>query len=885
MRLTRRFKSCDFKQNDYNEYIRLNVIIFRCGKLKDGCFLGLIVLLLASLNLSGRTPPDVNDPVGFFSSVADKMLRSTFSFGVTNIPVCSNGVFVYSPAVQRILQLSANVYDASNTNFFPTVFRPVFTNDGTNILISGYQQIAGNISLPSSGPLALPSTQLPLSQAEDVTALLSQPAGTYSNNIYGVPWIIGVKKGLPGFNQFSMVNTVQFERLLQLVRPSVGGLVSTNQMIVMNGNNNVGVSFWNSYSNDYSANYPTNLGSPNLTVYVSHTIRMVLTNSDWMTPYSCLFTTNFTFSINHWPGSKWGAFGSGTPAANSFFVNLWTNNFIPTAVYNFTTRAFYAATNAQSFWDVSRTILDPLPQFGLLTTNWLQAVIVDNGQIIDYVQLRGPIDNANLNSALKDDPLFGGPPNYYLWVTNAYGSGTIPSWGIVDQIDISSIQGATVPPSAQWKDPGVRIPGLSDLKAASQVFFGAFSKPNSIYQYVTDAGTTRYYTNSQLVVQAPYTATRTILVPYLYQVNDPLVHYLASDLDAGAGAVWQNSEAAANGVWSHSDNPTIMPIPTPPTTSISRYQPWSKTAPNAFQSTSYNFQNPYSLIYKDPLVWGSDYWNFPTNLLAALGGLGQVHRGTPWQTVYLKAHNVLHTLNSLGAVSSGTNTWIAWTGDYDVSDAALMAPANDRRLAGLLVSLLNTNDATQLFSVNDPNIADWLNVLNGLTAYSNSVAVLSFPISPPLAAPQFDTYVIASNSPQTLVVANGVGQARANQPNQFFYFIGDISAALQLTENSPWLNTSNSNQVKFGITDAAYEAIPAQLLPLLRPDSIGAMSPTNGGWSLQFSGSDGYAYALQTSTNLVNWDTVSTNYPVQGHFCASPLQNSSARFYRTVLLP
>ena len=129
MRLTRRFKSCDFKQNDYNEYIRLNVIIFRCGKLKDGCFLGLIVLLLASLDLSGRTPPDASDPVGFFSSIADKMLRTTFSFGVTNIPVCSNGVFVYSPAVQRILQLSANVYDASNTNFFPARLPPCFLGD------------------------------------------------------------------------------------------------------------------------------------------------------------------------------------------------------------------------------------------------------------------------------------------------------------------------------------------------------------------------------------------------------------------------------------------------------------------------------------------------------------------------------------------------------------------------------------------------------------------------------------------------------------------------------------------------------------------------------------------------------------------------------------
>jgi hypothetical protein len=884
MRLARWFKPCDFNQNDYSQYIRLNVKTFRRGRLKNGCFLGLVVLLLAGLNLSGRTPPDASDPVVFFSSVADKLLRSTFSFGVTNIPVCSNGVFVYSPAVQRILQLSANVCDASNTNFFPTVFRPIFTNDGTNIFISGYQQIVSVPNPPSFGQL--PATQLPLSAPVDVTYLLLSGAGTYSNNIYGVPWIIGAKKGLPGFNQFSMVNTVQFERLLQLVRPSVGGPVSTNQMIVMSGNNNVGVSFWNSYSNDYAANYPTNLGSPNLTVYVSHTIRMVLTNSDWMAPYHCLFTTNFTFNLTNWPGSKWGTFGSGTPAANSFFVNLWTNNFIPQAVYNIPNRTFAITTNTQSFWDATQTTLYPLPQFGLLTTNWLQAVILDNGHVIDYVQLRGPINNANLNSALND-PSPGGPPNFYLWVTNAYGAGTMPSWGIVDQIEISSIQGAAAPPSAQWKNPNVKIPGLSDLKAASQVFFGAFSKPNSIYQYVTDAGPTRYYTNSQLVVQAPYTATRTILVPYLYQVNDPLVHYLASDLDAGAGAVWQNNFSTVNGVWSQSDNPATAPIPTPPTTSIGRYQPWSKAAPNAFQSTSYNFQNPYSLIYKDPLVWSADYWNFPTNLLASPGGLGQVHRGTPWQTVYLKAHNVLHTLN-LGAVNSGTNTWMAWTGDYDFSDAALTAPVNDRQLVSFLAALLNTNTLSSQFSVNNPDANAWAALFDGLVALTNTVPNFIYRyINVP---PTNSLIVISSNSAQVSLIVNAIQSTRAVQTNQLFpshvfQDIGAILATVQLTEQSPFLNWNNAGQQQKGIGDEVYEAIPAQLLPLLRPDSIGAMLPTNGGWDLQYSGSDVYAYALQTSTNLVNWDTVSTNYPVQGCFHVSPLQNSSTRYYRTVLLP
>ena len=44
---------------------------------------------------------------------------------------------------------------------------------------------------------------------------------------------------------------------------------------------------------------------------------------------------------------------------------------------------------------------------------------------------------------------------------------------------------------------------------------------------------------------------------------------------------------------------------------------------------------------KDPLVWSSDYWGFPANKLPTTGWLGRVHRGTPWQTVYLKSSDVL----------------------------------------------------------------------------------------------------------------------------------------------------------------------------------------------------------------------------------------------------
>ena len=78
--------------------IRVSVIRVILEKLQFGRharkgFFSVCVLSLATIaGVWGRAVPDAGDPLGFFTTVADKMLRATFPFGVTNIPVCSNGV-------------------------------------------------------------------------------------------------------------------------------------------------------------------------------------------------------------------------------------------------------------------------------------------------------------------------------------------------------------------------------------------------------------------------------------------------------------------------------------------------------------------------------------------------------------------------------------------------------------------------------------------------------------------------------------------------------------------------------------------------------------------------------------------------------------------------
>jgi hypothetical protein len=104
--------------------------------------------------------------------------------------------------------------------------------------------------------------------------------------------------------------------------------------------------------------------------------------------------------------------------------------------------------------------------------------------------------------------------------------------------------------------------------------------------------------------------------------------------------------------------------------------------------------------------------------------------------------------------------------------------------------------------------------------------------------------------------------------------------------NSPFLNWNDSVQQQWGISDEAYEAIPSQLLPRLRSDSIGAAAFANGQVVIRFTGYDDHNYAIEVSSNLLNWTGISTNSPAGGVFSFTnpPAPNSSAQFFRSVLL-
>lgn len=830
-----------------------------------------VMLLAMAGTARASLPVTTADPNCFFTTVASRLLASELNLKLSCLPVYPANQ--YTPAVNRLLQVTANIYDATTTNYYPSVFRPLFwkTNElnssglyQTNIYIVGYQYVQE--PLTDNGPaIFTPPTDI------------SDPSVPFglsgiSNNIYGFPWIIGVKKGLPNFNAFEMENCFSIARKLQFTRNNIapvaegnvfpyGRIYATNQMYIMSISNYLGVEFWNSYASNYNNS---------VTVVVNDQLSVTMTNdagsggtvfpfNTYALPLQMTSATNII---------TWSGYLHESPDP-SFVLPLATNTtWLTNSVYFYGNGTGYGVGfSANSFipaWMDPSNFLDagtpPLPNFGLLITNRLQAFIIDrNDCILDYVQLGGMDSSLNVNEAIADNS-----QGYTtgLWSTNFFNVTTTPL-GVVEQFLVSLVGGALPAEDNDGGSWSQLVPGTT-TPSGQQAFFSAFFSASDV---AYDGRDGIMVSNFDYAILAPYTPRRLAVQRIVYAANDPLVHYQTSDLQ------------------DVSDDTNSRVLDVPPLGHLStisdRYMPWG-TAGNLAAMTFDGIlpdNNAYNLAYKDPWVFAADDWDFPTNQTLSAAWLGQVHRGTPWQTIFLKSTNIVQLTGTGGfPFTTGLDTWQLWTGDLDATDALAMAPAQDWQMAGTLASLFSTNYGA-LFSVNSSPAA-WESLFNGLTVVSNDRPNMAIQIIPQL---QFVTFVIASNSPQAAVMANAIQGLRAQQPGQWFTNVGDIFEVAQLSTASPYLNT-NLVQVRHGLNDEAYEAIPQQLLPLLRVDSIGSIVPANGQSLIHFTGDDNHAYALQVSPDLVNWTSVSTNRPVNGTFTITNPATAGREFYRTVFV-
>ena len=183
----------------------------------------------------------------------------------------------------------------------------------------------------------------------------------------------------------------------------------------------------------------------------------------------------------------------------------------------------------------------------------------------------------------------------------------------------------------------------------------------------------------------------------------------------------------------------------------------------------------------------SDCWTFTTNRFPNIGWLGRVHRGTPWQTVYLKSTNV------------NFQVWTNWVGNnymlmnYDDRgssnfDAFFSTPANDYRLMDLFTTAFNENASKGQLSVNQTNLPAWSAILSGVLVNTNGTANGFTWIEPACV-----DLANGVTSPKVQQIVDGINRARANPTNNpygQFTRRGDILSVPELTIESPYLTNS-----------------------------------------------------------------------------------------------
>ncbi|MGH7990736.1 MAG: hypothetical protein ACREDS_11185, partial [Limisphaerales bacterium] len=481
-----------------------------------------VVVVLATFAATKVGAQNFNaaSPIDFFTNVASRLLSSQLNVDLPRIEIYPTNQ--YTPAVHRLLQVAANVYDATTTNFFPSVFRPTFNvvleNGNTNVYINGYEQVA-SITGTSDAQLDLPVN------AADFASTFG--LGIFTNvNVYGVPWIIGAKKGFPNFNEFAMESAFQLSRKLQVTRPSTNAPITSyqyNQIFNLSISNQLGVECWNSYTNNFD---------DSVVIYVTDFPTVVLTNDEG---FSASFTTMVSgvLQIPNATNSVWPDYN---PAVNpllapaSFQIPLNTSSVpVPPSIYRFNDGNPFLTTNLALPYE-SNVVINgssyPQPNWSLAVTNNLRVIILDGTNIIDYVQLRGPNSSrTNLNAEIQAEwdaaPYNTGYDD--LWDTNLIADG-LP-FGLVNQLGISlGSYGLGSGPNA-WSNTMGATEIYNEINGF-RAFFHYGPLP-SIFNYTNDIALDSMTTN----LQVPYTPIATTFQHITWQANDPLVHYLASDLN------------------------------------------------------------------------------------------------------------------------------------------------------------------------------------------------------------------------------------------------------------------------------------------------------------------------------------------------------------------
>jgi hypothetical protein len=705
----------------------------------------------------------------FFTNVAERIfLAQSNEFNnlstnqlpirsINEIPIYPTNL--YSLAIHRILQQAANILDATTTNAYPSVFRPLF----------------------GPGPIAGVNYIRGWEHDDRVSTLQNW----LEFNTNGIPLVIGAKKGLPNFNEFTLRSDVLITRKLEVQRPNAQPGTrpnGTNQMYVLGISNYFGAEAWNPYE-DSKRPGPYPRGAR---ITVSNIAVMSLTNTLGFQTSGVMTVAAVTNLVaNTWRGGE----------QIGFVLPFDTNMvFLSNAVYRFGNNSFAnISTN-----DFERNISGfPLPYWVYTISNRLTYLMSDNDgpyeRIVDFVLLQ---DN-HTTDLFRD--LVGAQNPYEgisgissavanVWNTNR-ASPNAPTEGIRQQMSISLGNAAVA--NAEWRAYGLTQTRTENDKQKAIDAFRVFCGFGALT-------TNQIGTNNTTEMQSPFNPAAKLSVLSTWQANDPIVHYHVSDLKVAG---------------SFTNHQYLKPLQAASNTAPSSlgrlndvYSPWGGRP-----TSSYEEPTAHDISIKDPGVNSPDDWRFPTNKLASIGLLGRIHRGTPWQTVYFKS------------TAAPNRTWTNLSPDMVLHASGQLFsrthPTNDWKLADMFTTSIDERTSRGLMSVNQTNMESWSALLSGVTVISNSIRA-------PLLGQQkqYVTNFVEpwggrpfEQSPFAMIWSNIFWLQRFpdTEPIRPLRSVGDILQVPQLTVASPFLNQAG-DQVKWGLDDFAYERIPQQILSLLR---------------------------------------------------------------------
>ena len=519
---------------------------------------------------------EVGGALRFFTNAAESLLRSQnfrvtnylvagvapnqvffptnisyIHFGLTNIPVYNslNPSIRYTEQLHRMLQLAANIYDATRPNAvplppgqplpFPSVFRPLFftanprqTNQA--LYIVGYAQVTNDAAARILSMLSPPGTAGALKPPWDPTIGIN-------DNVWGIPWVVGAVKGLPAFDRYVSSTSWMITRKLLFTRKNPLKITTgngvlwtgnpaatpayTNQFFLTSISNVFGVDALNAYAANITS-------SPQ--IIATNCVLIVLTNNSTLNPagFTAVIGSGTNFATNFWRGygSEINIAMTGgmlavlqtnaVPLPQSYFSQSAGALFPVSSDFNIpnfnlgqlqtTNGSFQSADLSQTTW--------PVYNWTLTVTNYVMYALVDpaTSQVYDFVNL--------------------GPFGTNLVLTNILTSATIPHY-----TQPGGGSGSSVPASsANYWDPTL-VPGRPSQGVLNQITNGTVRDQYFAAELLGQTtalingsnaiiNSNLYFSCSNDVVATVFTGvTNTLLV------NDPLVHYTVGDLTPPSG--------------------------------------------------------------------------------------------------------------------------------------------------------------------------------------------------------------------------------------------------------------------------------------------------------------------------------------------------------------